>query len=291
MKRHPSEYFVKYLLTLKSPDAQKDDWIRMAVQTLGFPAPDAVYISNLREALYVDLPVNYDPIDRYNRPSVRFLRNAGVWSLHNPDDKVKAASSILPNFRVRRLVEQLLLGRLDPKDVAKKVNGRMNAYFTEGMIQTYAHYYWNCPLLKTQDWVDFFEEYDKSIQSKSIAVLQNGPAMALHVNGFGQNLETKEILREMQEALYFDFRDWKEQPRSRDKTTALTKLAKAATSVDVRLSEADSALRESLKAFEQFRMKHSQGVVKSIEEVAPHGEFTDSGMDLKELPAPKKEAG
>jgi len=284
MQHHPSENFIKYLLTLTQPEAQQDTWIQMGVQSFGFPSPDAAYVSSLREALYVDLPVNYDPKDRYNRPSVKFLRAAGVWSMHNPDDSVRSAVTIIPNIRVRKLVEQLLLGRIDPKEVAKKVNSRLGTFFKSAAIQTYSHYYWNCALLKTQDWIDFYDAYEASEKSMSMAILQNGPAMALHATGFQQHLESKEMLREMQESLYFDFRDWKSQPRSITKTRAMTSIAKAATQVDVRLSEADSALRESLKAFEQFRMEHAQKGVKSIEDLAPHGNFTESGADIKELP-------
>ena len=256
----------------------------MGVQSFGFPSPDAAYVASLRNALYVDLPGNYDPKDRYNRPSVKFLRSAGVWSMHNPDESVRSAVTIIPNIRVRKLVEQLLLGRIDPKEVAKKVNSRLGTFFKATAIQTYSHYYWNCALLKTQDWIDFYDAYESSEKSMSMAILQNGPAMALHATGFQQHLESKEMLREMQESLYFDFRDWKAQPRSITKTRAMTSIAKAATQVDVRLSEADSALRESLKAFEQFRMEHAQKGVKSIEDLAPHGNFTESGADIKELP-------
>lgn len=290
MLHHPSENFIKYLLTLTDPEAQQDTWIQMGVQAFGFPAPSADYVASMREFLYKDLPVNYDPKDRYNRPSVKFLRATGVWSMHNPDDSVRSAITILPNVRVRKLVEQLLLGRIEPKEVAKKVNSRMGTFFKAADIQTYSHYYWNCALLKTQDWIDFYEAYESTEKSKSIAILHNGPAMALHATGFHQHLESKEMLREMQEALYFDFRDWKAQPRSMNKTRAMTALAKASTQVDVRLSEADSALRDSLKAFEQFRMEHASKSVKSIDDIAPHGNFTESGADIKELPPAPSES-
>jgi hypothetical protein len=282
--RHPSEFFIKYLLTLPRAESQNDDWIKMNVQALGFPHPDDMYISQMRERLYANLPVNYDPTDRYNRPSVKFLRSEGIWSLHNPDEAVRTATSILPNFRVRKLIEQLLLGRIEPKEVAKKVNARVGEHYTTDSIQAYSHYYWNCALLKTSEWVSFFEEYDKTEQSKAMAILHNGPAMALYTTGFRQNLESKQMLKDMMESMYFDFRDWEAQPRSSEKTRALTALAKAASQADQRLSEADNALRDSLKAFEQFRMKHEQQKVKGIEELAPAGNFSDSGSSFRELP-------
>lgn len=290
MDRHPCEFFIKYLITLPNPESQDDNWVKLGVQNFGFPPPEDRYLNMLRAEVYNDLPVNYNPRDRYNRPSVKFLRKHQIWSLHNPDEAIRQALLILPNYRVRKLIEHLLLGRLDAKDVAKKVNSRLNVYFTADVIRAYGHYYWNCTVMKTQDWVDFFGLYDNAEKSKSLAILSNGPAMALHATGFQQHLESKEMLREMQEALYFDFRDWKEQPRSPVKTNAMTNIVKAASQVDVRLSEADSALRESLKAFEQFRMEHARRNVRSIDEIAPHGNFSESGADIKELPpAPEEE--
>jgi len=290
MSRHPCEFFIKYLVTLPRPEAQKDDWVRMGVQSMQFPPPEVEYISGLREALYKELPANYVPTDRYNRASVKFLRSSGIWSLHNPDATVREATEILVSFKARKLVEQLLLGRMDPKEVAKKVNSRLETYYTAAVIKTYHHYYWNCELLKADDWVDFYEQYEKSEASKALAILQNGPAMALHMTGFQQHLESKEMLRTMQEGMFFDFLDWQKQPRSVNRTKAMTALAKGASVVDVRLSESDSALRESLKAFEQFRMKHAQQEVKGIDVLAPTGTFTDSGAPMKELSAGEEEA-
>ncbi len=286
--RHPCEFFIKYLVTLPCQESQDNSWVRLGIQTLGFPTPADTYIDDLRQRLYVDLPVNYVPNDRYNRPSMSFLRAAGIWSLHNPDKAVHEATAILVDFRSRRLVERLLLGRLSPKDVAKKVNARLETFFTTEVISTYHHYYWNTSLLKADDWVTFFDEYEKSEASKSLSVLRGGPAMALHITGFHQHVESKEILRTMQEGMFFDFLDWQQQPRSVERTRCMTQLSKAVSQVDVRLSESDSALRESLKAFEQFRMEHAQNTVKGIDDLSPAGTFTDSGARMKELgPAPE----
>ena len=289
--RHPSEYFIKYLLTLTKPEAQDNSWIQFSVQSMGFPSPEDDYVQALREKLEKDMPVDYDPVDRYNRESVKFLRAAGVWSMHNPDDEIRAALKILPHYRARRIIEQLLLGRIEVTEVTKKTNSRLSEYFTTGCIKAYSHYFWNTALLKTQEWFTFFEDYETTDQANSVAVLQGGPAMALHITGFRQNLECKEMLKDMLEGLYFDFREWQTRPQSVNKTRAMTGIAKAAVGLDVRMSEADSALRDSLKAFEAFRMEHAQKGVKSIDEIAPHGNFTESGEELKELPPAPAEKG
>ena len=45
--------------------------------------------------------------------------------------------------------------------------------------------------------------------------------------------------------------------------------------------------RSTLKSFEAFRMEHAQKGVKSIDDIAPQGNFTESGYDIKELTSPK----
>lgn len=289
MDRHPSEYFIRYLLTKPLPQAQDNNWIRQGVQALGFPAPPDTLVERLRSEMYPELPQNYEPSNRYNRESMRFLKKFHIRSIHNPDRHVQQAFLILPNFKVRRIVEKLLLGRMDPKEVAKKVNARTEQFFTVESIRVYCHYYWNCGLMKTADWSDFFEAYDQSDASRSMAIVHSGPAMALHVTGYQQNLDSKAMLKDVQESMYFDFLSWKNKPTSPDKTSAMTRIAGAMSKTDVRLSEADSALKESLKAFEMFRMKASQTEVPSIDSVAPAGNFSDSGEKLKELSPPEDE--
>jgi hypothetical protein len=93
----------------------------------------------------------------------------------------------------------------------------------------------------------------------------------------------------MLEGLYFDFREWKTQPLSERRTKSMTALAKAAVMVDDRLSQADSAIKDSLKAFEQFRMKHAEHTAKDMKDLAPSGNYSGSGAKL--LDEKKQEAG
>lgn len=276
-------------MTLIRPEAKDDEWVRGSVGSMGFPIPTADYVQVIREELWKDIPPHYVPDNRYNRPSVKFLRGAQIYSLHNPDKSVREATALLIDFKSRRLIEQLLLGRLSPTEVATKVNSRLNTYHTAAAVKTYGHYYWNCPLLKADEWSEFYAIYEKNDLSNSMAILRGGPAMALHITGFRQHLESKEILRRMQEDMFFDFIEWKGQPHSATRTKAMTSIAKSVSTVDVRLSESDSALRESLEAFKNFQMRHAAHKVIGIDELAPQGTFTDSGADMKELPPAKED--
>lgn len=286
--RHPSEYFIKYLLTLPQPDAADDNWIRTKVQQVGYPPPSQPYIASLRQAIMFDFPVDYAPTDRYNRESAKYLRKHGVWTLHNPNEDIRQMTQILIDLQVRKTVEQLLLGHLDPKEIASRVNSRYRKFYTGDIIADYGHYFWNCSLMKSTDWVSFFEMYDRAEQQKSMSIVHGGGGMALHTAGFRQDIESKDMLREMMEAIHFDFRDWKNTPRSAERTRAFATLTKAATAIDERMAESSTAVRDHLAVFKSWQMTHSHNNVTGIEDLAPHGNFSESGAELKELPEKTK---
>jgi len=287
--RHPSEYFIKYLLTLPQPEARDDNWICTGVQRIGYPPPIIPYIASLRSIVLADFPVDYAPTDRYNRESTKYLRAHGIWSLHNQSPEVRDSIQLLADIPVRRVLEQLLLGRIDPKEIASRLNSRFRRFITADAVSSYSHYFFNCSLLKTADWISFFERYDRTEQQRFMSIIQSGGGMALHMAGFRQDIEAKDMLRDMLETINFDFKDWKNAPRSKDRTMAFATLAKAATGIDERLSESSTAVRDHLAVFKQWQMTHSAaGGVKGIEDIAPHGNFSESGAELKELPEKTK---
>ena len=281
MTRHPSEIFIRFLMTAPHPQADDNQWVSSIVTSFGFPPPDPVLLQWIRSDIQSKKPANFQPTDRYHRESVRFMRSEGIYALHNPDKPSREAGLIVTNLKARPIVEGLILGRMDSKEVAKKVNARLGEHLTADGIDAYRHYYWDPSKLKIEDWERLFEQFDT--QRRHItAIVQVGPSMALFKMGFQQALDSKTMLREIQEALFFDMKEWKTKPLSPDRTKALTAIARSAAQLDAQLSQADNQLKESLKAFEQFRMQHAQTQVPSLREVAPSGNFTGSGAKLLE---------
>jgi hypothetical protein len=290
MVRHPSENFIKYLMTGLNAQATNDDWIATQIVSLGFPHPDRDYLLFLRSTLNVKKPAGFQPDNKYNRISVRFMRDEGIYALHNQDRHAKEARNILMNLRARPIIENLLLGRMEPKDIAKKVNARLGEFFTAEGIDAYRHYFWDVSKLSVEDWSKLLQDYDVQRQN-TLAILQVGPSMALHKMGFNQSIDSKTVLKDMMEMVYFDAREWKSKAHGIDRTRAITALSKAAVMIDTGLSAADNALKDSLKAFEQFRMKHAKGEVKSVREVAPDGNFSGSGVKLLEAKSEESDNG
>ncbi len=288
--RHPAENFIKFLMTTTDPRMQNDDMVSMAVTMLGFPPPaDPTYLPWLRMELAGRLPPNFSPVNRYHRPSVKFMRQEGIYGLHNLnlDEAAQEATSITTHLRARPIIEDLLLGHIHSVLIAKKVNARLEAHFTAEGIDAYRHYYWNVDLLRVDEWSTLLAN-DAEHKSKTLAILKTGASMAMHQAGFQQELESKAIMQEMQETLYFDFLEWKKQPLSERRTRMMGSIAKSITLIDERLQESNSLLKDSLKNFEKFRMQHAKKSVIDMRELAPDGNFTGSGAKLLEASEEKK---
>ncbi len=286
--RHPSERFIKFLMTSNNPGAGTDSWVIHTVESLGFPQPEGVYVAWLRHDFFSRMPKAFQPQNRYHKVSIRFLKEEQIYSLHHPDKYTRECHLLVTNFKARPLIENLLLGRIDAKEIAKKVNSRLGEFVTVEAIEAYSRYYWNVGLLTVEEWSTLLADYEQQRQ-QTVAIVQGGSAMALHKMGFQQQIESKIILRDILEGLYFDFREWKSKPQSAAKTKAMTTIARSAVAVDMQLSQADSALKESLKAFEHFRVQHQQMPVIDIHDLAPGGNYTGSGAKMLEAPIEREE--
>lgn len=268
--------------------AGDDNWVASVIEQMGWPRPRPDYVSWLRADLYSRMPAGFRTTDKYHRPSSRYLRNEGIYGLFFSEKAEQEASNLIINLRVRPMIEKLLLGRLPEKEIAKKVNSRLSMHISAAAIERYHHYYWKVELLRVEDWALLYEN-NYEAKEDAVAVAQVGPSLALHKLGFQQNIDSKSMLRVMQEGLFFDFMQWKAQPLSGEKTKAMATIARSAVMVDEQLSSSDSALKDSLKAFEQFRMRHGEIKVPEMHDLAPGGNFTGSGARLLDAPQEDEE--
>lgn len=288
MIRHPSENFIKYLMTSGHQMADNNDWVQMMVTNLGFPTPHSDYIIWLRGDINAKKPVDFQPQDRYHTSSRQFMKTEGIFDIHTNGKAVREAHTIVTNLRARPIIESLILGRIEPKDIAKKINTKLGSFYTTEGIESYKHYYWKVDLLRVEDWAQLLEQYEMQRQN-ALAIVQVGSSMALHKTGFQQQIDSKSMLRNIQETMYFDFQEWKTKRHGSERTKAMTNLAKAMVMTDEQLSQADSALKDSLKAFEQFRMETEKAKVPGMPEIAPGGNYTGSGAKLLDAPKTDEE--
>ena len=279
--RHPSEAYIKFLMCQQHEQAGDDKWVHYEVCARGYPPPNVEYLTTLRSHLTISVPMHFDPTDKMHRPSTRFLRSEGIYGLYFPDDAAREAGELVSNTRVRGIVEQLLLGRISAKEVSFRLKNRLGVEITPDGIEAYKQYYWNTERLRVEEWASLLQNQD--IQRRKImAILECGGGLALHLNGFQQQLESKQTLREMMDTVYWDMREWAQQPRSPEKTKALGGLARAACLLDTQMTGKDAEISKAMQSFEQLRLQTEGKQVPAIRDLAPLGNFTGSGERILE---------
>lgn len=279
--RHPSEAFIKYLITSGKREAKDDNWITYQLGTLGLPPAEEGYIEVVRERLEQLIPSPFKPNDRYHKESRKFLHAEGIFGLHNPDAATEEANNLLTNIKARSVIEQLLLGRIPAVEISRRLAADAKEAVSPEAIECFKSYYWNVDKLRQEDWAILFA--DKEVKLEKIkAILDCGAGLALHLAGFREEVEGKKLIKDMLEGVKWDFEQWMTQPRSEARTRSLNSLAKSACMLDTQLNSKTEQINKAFEMLEKFRVSHSNSEAPSIADVAPAGNFTQSGVKLVE---------
>jgi hypothetical protein len=285
--RHPAETFLKWTL-IKDPDTTNAQLEKLLVdsQMLRMPTGEESYYDFLRQDIPVP-PVSFDPANRAHRASMQFLREQGVYEMFFPTDAMQEAWTILTDIEQRMVVEQVILSRLPLKDAVYKINKKQNWKMTVDGIEMYRHCFWNVKLLSFDEWGRFL--YGRAtLYERYMGLLQAPASLAFFHLRIDQTLESKDMIRRAQEIAYHTLEEVSLKPgTSVEKVKCLVGLTKAITDCHEALSTSDMALKDVLQQFEKFRVVHPQIPPPSIQQLAPHGNFTDSGVESEEKSAKK----
>lgn len=278
--KHPAEYFIRYLL-LK--DRQVSDAVlEKTLDDWGFLQPGPLFWNFARQRAFTGVPANFDPTNRIDRASMKFLRDQKVYELFFPTPEVEMAWSILSDPSQRMIIEQALMARLDPKVAASQLN-KKNGWFLSGDgLTIYNHYFWNVKLLTFDEWGRFLFNRT-SLYDRHMTLLQGTPQLAYFHLRIDQSMESKKMIQRTQEIAFHALEEINlKSGVGPDKVKAIGMLGKVVIDAHSALSTSDMALKDVLKNFERFRMEHPNSVPPDIRELAPGGNYTGSGAEEKE---------
>lgn len=275
--KHPALHFIKYMMIkddIKPADVMKrlEDW--------GFLTPEPSFLEFVKVEVQ-ETPNGFDPANRVHRTSVAFLRKHGVFEFFHPTDSSREAWKILSEPKMRLTVEQALLARLDRKAIASKLNKKHGWHLTSDGLNSFHDMFWNVDLLTWDEWGRFL--YGRSgMYERYLALLQAPPELAMFQLQIQQNIESKNMIQRAQEIAYFTLEEVNLKPGTApDKVKAIGVLGKTIVDCHEALSTSDMALKDILKNFERFRMEHPQIPPPDIKQLAPGGNFTGSGNEMK----------
>lgn len=280
--RHPAEYFIKFLI-IRHPD-----WDQAAIEKhlqdwgcLLPPSYEKNYFVFLKASL-PPAPEDFDPLDTTHRPSMRYLRNLGIYEIFRNSPEMQEAWNILSMPDQRLVVEQMILSRLDIKVTCQRINKQYTWFLSEEGVKTFRHYFWNPQLLTFDDWGRFLFGR-AALYERYMSLLQGDARLALYHLRIAQAVESKVMIQRAQEIAHYTLEEVNLKPGTgADKVKAIAVLAKAVVECHEALSTSDMALKDVLKNFERFRMEHPQKPPPDINTLAPLGNFSGGMQDEQE---------
>ena len=277
---HPAEFFIKYLLV--ADEGISLDSINSTLELHGISFIEEADLKALKDDLG-QRPSDFRPWDRTHRPTNSWLKKKRIFSLVHPDVATKEMKDkILSDPRAREKVDRLLLGNVSYIEASHRLR-KVGVKVSDSAISEYCHYFWNTQIMGVSDWAAYLDDDSSERTSAtrnaySLAVLA-GPEAAMYRVGIQKQIDGKKIMMEVQSELYHTFLETKTLPLSTKKVEMLTALARGLARIDERVQAGDSALQETLKKFEKFKVLHNEKKPPSLLELAPNGSVSNRSRD------------
>ena len=278
---HPAEFFIKYLLILGEDISPES--VNSTLELYGISTATTKQIAEYKEEMHSDMPKDFRPWEKSHRPTTSWLKKKRLYTLVHPDKgTVEMKEKILANLRLRENVERLILGNVSFMEASHRL-AKLGTPVSDIAISEYRHYFWNTEVMGISDWAlyidkDTTKRTSASKSAYSLAVLC-GPDVAMYRVGVRKQLDSKKIMMEVQSELYHTFLETKTLPLSAKKVEMLTGLARGLARIDERVQAGDTALQETLKKFEKFKVLHGKQAPPSLLELAPTGSVSNRSRD------------
>lgn len=272
---HPSYFFIKYLI-LALPDSS-EGMINDNLHLNGMASAPVHIIEKAREEVETQ-PANFAPWDKTHRPTKKWLTAQKIDSMVMQDEYIRYIDShIISKPRDREVLERLILAGLGPKEICFRLS-TMDIHIPDTTISAYRHYFWNTDIMSMSQWSEYFakDDSDRINVTKNLysVALHAGPEAALLRLGLKKQLDSKKIMVDVQKELYATFLEAKTLPLSDKKVSMLTDLARGLAKIDERVQAGDSALLDTLKKFEKFKILTPDNNIKKIGDLAKKGTTT-----------------
>lgn len=272
---HPAFFFIKYLI-LALPDSSveivNDNLLLNGMATA---TPEII------ERARMDVekqPADFRPWDKKHMATRNWLQKQKVETLVMQDDYVRKIDElIIAKPRDREVLERLLLSGMGPNEVCYRLS-TLDIHIPDATITAYRHYFWNTEIMSLSQWAEYFKNDD----SNRVSVTKNLYATALHAGpeaallrlGLKKQLDAKKIMVDVQKELYATFLETKTLPLSDKKVSMLTDLARGLAKIDERVQAGDSALLDTLKKFEKFKILTPEDGIRKLADVSSKGTTT-----------------
>jgi hypothetical protein len=277
---HPAEFFVKYLLVIGS--ALSLDDVNLNLEIYGISEISEGDFNRCK-SLLSKLPDDFRPWDSRHRTTTSWLRSHKIYSLVFPDKFVEEMHErILKSPPVREKVETLAMSGVPYHEISRQLKG-LGIEVSDMAVSEFAHYYWNSTLMGVGGWASYLRK-DTTDRTTPLQVgyqlaVRAGPEAAAYRVGVRKELDGKKIMMEVRAELYHTFLETRTLPLSDKKVEMLGNLARGLARIDERVQAGDTALQETLKKFEKFKVLHGAKRVPNLLDLSPTGSVSNRSRE------------
>lgn len=272
---HPSFFFIKYLIVALPDPSEEILNDNLRINGLATARPDVIEMARDEVG---SLPENFEPWNKRHKETNKWLHKQKIDSIVHQDSYVNEIDSlIISRPRDREALERLILSGMGPKEICFRL-AKLDVHIPDMTIAAYKHYFWNTDIMSMSQWAEYFQNDDSDriniTKSLYATALHAGPEAAMLRLGIKGQLDSKKIMQEVQKELYASFLETKTLPLSSKKVSMLTDLARGLAKIDERIESGDSALLDTLKKFEKFKILSPQDNMKKIGDLSKNGSTT-----------------
>ena len=291
--RHPSEYYIRYLLAEAWGDEDNPidlESINLTLKSYGLPRMTEPQFEFLRGNFGV--PDSFRFNNKNHDASVEFMKKErlySIWTATN-GDMTRVLKEML-GVSFQHTVHLLLMGDVPSNIIAKKVSRkfRLHASLTPGMIDHYRHYFWRVHNLSESEWAEFLgaERYFDQF----MASLYGGDQQALFRAGFNPRYDYKQGLRDTHRQIVFRIQYLGFQPDDKRTISLLIKMSREQRALYNILYGEGGGFEEQIQEIRRFLMQHQKPAVKALQDlIAEEGSYSGDGSAEDPEAKPKGES-
>jgi hypothetical protein len=228
----------------------------------------------------VKLPRSFQFWNPNHGSSAEFMRDQGIYEMWAPTASDKRLFDMLSLKPVVDTVKLLIMGRVNVVEIPDWVRQKHKVDIDPETLRLFKHYFWDTDIASYDEW----SVYLRSSASKHhlLSAYAGSPAQALYRAGFNPRIDGKRALNDVQRSIHFRLEATRSMPDNAETASIISRLAKELASIHQVLYGEGAGLEEVLRKFQQLRMANKDPGVVDIRKLAPHGNFSNSGVKDKE---------
>lgn len=281
--KHPSDYYIRYLLAASWADPEQPLTLEAVNQTLDDMGLRPVWEKQWDYLLSTfRAPADFLFNNARHRPTVEFMKSEKIYTIWVSSSDMSRVLTEIVGDQSNRLFQHdlhiLIMGNLPPEVIAEKLSKKyfLSRSLTSGMVELYQHYFWKKENMSKAEWCKFLEgdrNYDDFI-----APLQCGEQQALFRSGLNPRYDYKQSIRDMHRQGAFRLQyvaHWQDDPKTVDLYTKLAKEVRAAYAI---LFGEGGGYEEKLQEVRHWIMEHRDAAIPALYDiVGPEGSHSGDG--------------